>query len=173
MGEEYGEKNPFLFFTEFGDAALVEAVRKGRRAEFADFFRDREFPDPQSEDTFRHSCLSWQKDEGDGALLLRYYRALIHLRKTRPAMQGITRESLTVHPADGEVLHIERKVANDHIDIWMNFGQTERVFEGVQHVSPAKIFDSAALAWNGPGSAEASLADVVLAPQSIQVFGSI
>src|SRR5204863_6298390 len=34
MGEEYGEDRPFLFFCSFGDAALVEAVRAGRRREF-------------------------------------------------------------------------------------------------------------------------------------------
>ena len=33
MGEEYGETNPFLFFTDFhGD--LAKAVREGRAKEF-------------------------------------------------------------------------------------------------------------------------------------------
>ena len=35
MGEEYGETRPFPFFCSFGDPALVEAVRRGRREEFA------------------------------------------------------------------------------------------------------------------------------------------
>ncbi len=36
MGEEFGETRPFLFFTDFhGD--LAEAVREGRRSEFAGF----------------------------------------------------------------------------------------------------------------------------------------
>src|SRR5690606_35139206 len=36
MGEEFGETNPFLFFTDFhGD--LAKAVREGRRQEFSDF----------------------------------------------------------------------------------------------------------------------------------------
>ena len=31
MGEEYGERNPFLFFCSFADAGLIENVRSGRR----------------------------------------------------------------------------------------------------------------------------------------------
>lgn len=37
MGEESGETAPFLYFIDHGDPALVEAVRRGRRAEFASF----------------------------------------------------------------------------------------------------------------------------------------
>ena len=36
MGEEYGEENPFPFFCSFQDPALIEAVREGRKQEFAD-----------------------------------------------------------------------------------------------------------------------------------------
>src|SRR6185437_5776055 len=36
MGEEYGEDNPFPFFCSFGDAHLIEAVRQGRKREFAE-----------------------------------------------------------------------------------------------------------------------------------------
>ena len=36
MGEEYGERAPFLFFTDFQDAELQRAVTRGRREEFAD-----------------------------------------------------------------------------------------------------------------------------------------
>src|SRR6185295_18073903 len=34
MGEEYGERNPFQFFTDHDDPFIAEATRKGRRAEF-------------------------------------------------------------------------------------------------------------------------------------------
>ncbi len=37
MGEEYAEPNPFLYFVSHTDPDLVEAVRKGRKAEFAAF----------------------------------------------------------------------------------------------------------------------------------------
>jgi maltooligosyltrehalose trehalohydrolase len=37
MGEEWGERAPFQYFTSHSDAALVDAVRRGRQAEFAAF----------------------------------------------------------------------------------------------------------------------------------------
>ena len=37
MGEEYGETQPFQYFVDHGDPALIEAVRRGRKTEFADF----------------------------------------------------------------------------------------------------------------------------------------
>ena len=42
MGEEWGAKQPFLFFCDFS-GELAEAVRKGRREEFSRF---PEFADP-------------------------------------------------------------------------------------------------------------------------------
>ncbi|WP_445158271.1 malto-oligosyltrehalose trehalohydrolase [Halomonas sp. E14] len=62
MGEEWASQRPFLFFTDHRDA-LAEAVREGRRAEFADFsdFQDparREaIPDPNAAATFEASRL--------------------------------------------------------------------------------------------------------------------
>ena len=61
MREEYGEEQPFLFFCSFGDADLVEAVRRGRHAEFEAFHADGGvIPDPQAEATFAASCLTWR-----------------------------------------------------------------------------------------------------------------
>jgi len=87
MGEEYGEKAPFQYFTDHEDPALVEAVRKGRRAEFASFAWDSDVPDPQNPGTFEHSRVY----PGNQTLvehnqILRWYHRLIHLRKSIPAL---------------------------------------------------------------------------------------
>ncbi len=58
MGEEYGETNPFPYFVSHSDPALVEAVRQGRRAEFASLAAQ-EPPDPQAEATFDRAKLDW------------------------------------------------------------------------------------------------------------------
>lgn len=64
MGEEWGSKNPFLFFCDFNED-LNAAVREGRRNEFAKFkefsdARTREsIPDPSSSITFERSILNW------------------------------------------------------------------------------------------------------------------
>ena len=82
MGEEYGETNPFPFFCDFRDPALVKAVRDGRKAEFAYFGWSGEPPDPFSAATRVSAVLSWSW-EGDRfrAGLRRLYHDLLRLRK--------------------------------------------------------------------------------------------
>lgn len=82
MGEEYGEKRPFQYFVSHGDEGLVEAVRQGRREEFAAFHALGEAPDPQSEDTYANSRLDWSAHQKPGhANLLEWYRELLRIRR--------------------------------------------------------------------------------------------
>jgi malto-oligosyltrehalose trehalohydrolase len=66
MGEEYGATEPFCFFADF-EGPLADAVRNGRRNEFARFadFADpvarERIPDPIAEATYRASKLDWGK----------------------------------------------------------------------------------------------------------------
>ena len=78
MGEEWGCRQPFLFFCDF-QGELGEAVRKGRREEFRRFASfGRDLPDPLAEETFRRCVLRWdEKDAG----WLDFYKALLALRK--------------------------------------------------------------------------------------------
>ena len=77
MGEEYGEQNPFPYFVHHGDDWLIEAVRKGRAAEFAAFQRPGvTVPDPQGEDTFASAKLSWKVNQRIHA----FYRSALTLR---------------------------------------------------------------------------------------------
>ncbi len=68
MGEEWGAKEPFLFFCDFHDE-LADAVREGRRREFAHFpqFADEaaraRIPDPNAEETFAAARLDWSQLE--------------------------------------------------------------------------------------------------------------
>ncbi len=59
MGQEYGEGRPFLYFVDHTDADLLEATRKGRAREFADFASQGTPPDPGAEETFRRCVLDW------------------------------------------------------------------------------------------------------------------
>ena len=81
MGEEYGERRPFLFFSDHIDQEIAVATREGRRREFASFAGfDREVPDPQDPATFGRSKLSWGIDES----LRSFYAELIRLRNELP-----------------------------------------------------------------------------------------
>ena len=65
MGEEYGEKAPFQYFTSHSDPDLIEAVRRGRLEEFDDFDWEGEPPDPHDEETFHRSKLRWESQHRD------------------------------------------------------------------------------------------------------------
>jgi maltooligosyltrehalose trehalohydrolase len=81
MGEEYGERQPFQFFSDHIDAKIAKATREGRRREFAAFAQfGEEIPDPQAEETFLRSKLSWDTDPGIAAL----YTELLEFRKQMP-----------------------------------------------------------------------------------------
>jgi maltooligosyltrehalose trehalohydrolase len=95
MGEEYGEERPFLFFCSFGDSQLVQNVREGRRREFAAFAWQGEVPDPQSEDTFNRSRLTWVWPEGSPhAALRRLYADLLAARKAWPALDDFAHRTV-------------------------------------------------------------------------------
>ncbi len=80
MGEEYGARTPWQFFSDHsGD--LGEAVRRGRRAEFATHgWSTEDVPDPQDPSTVVASTLDWVIDED----LLAWHRALLAVRRSHP-----------------------------------------------------------------------------------------
>jgi maltooligosyltrehalose trehalohydrolase len=88
MGEEYGERAPFLYFVDHGDPAIVEAVRAGRRREFDATDTSGAQIDPQDEATFTRSRLDWSRRRtGAGAELLSLYTDLLALRREEPALR--------------------------------------------------------------------------------------
>ncbi|HYC02097.1 MAG TPA: malto-oligosyltrehalose trehalohydrolase [Azospirillaceae bacterium] len=87
MGEEWASAKPFPFFADFGPE-LSDAVREGRRKEFARFpeFQDPEtrerIPDPTAEGTFLSAKLDWEAlSEERHAHWLDWYRRVIEVRK--------------------------------------------------------------------------------------------
>jgi maltooligosyltrehalose trehalohydrolase len=86
MGEEYGETAPFLYFIDHGDPSLIEAVREGRKREFAAFGWT-DIPDPYDRATFERSRLQPTLETNrQQQAHLRWCQALIHLRKSIPAL---------------------------------------------------------------------------------------
>ncbi len=95
MGEEWGARQPFPYFCDF-DGELAEAVRKGRREEFAQFpeFADpamvARIPDPIAKATFQSAKLDWSRINADH---LAFYRAALAARRAfvRPLQPEIAR----------------------------------------------------------------------------------
>lgn len=83
MGEEYGETNPFQFFTDF-HGELAKAVREGRAKEFKGHHGHdgEDVPDPNAEQTFLRSKLDWNRRSGEqGKAWLALTRHLLELRQ--------------------------------------------------------------------------------------------
>jgi malto-oligosyltrehalose trehalohydrolase len=90
MGEEWGSRAPFLFFTDHGPE-LAKAVREGRRREFAAFAdaaHGRDIPDPNALSSFTDSDPVRDAPERDAWLSL--YRDLLALRRAHvvPGLSG-------------------------------------------------------------------------------------
>jgi maltooligosyltrehalose trehalohydrolase len=155
MGEEYGERNPFLYFVSHLDHGLNELVRQGREREFAAFNQAAgKTPDPASPETYERSCLSWNfEGEADRAALLRFYKKLIKLRKEHTVMSNTDRKQLKVYEKEG-LLVSERRKGGDRLIAFMNFSDKDQ-----QAVAPFeagrdlhKIMESCAEEWGGPGA---------------------
>ncbi|WP_086710289.1 malto-oligosyltrehalose trehalohydrolase [Streptomyces antimycoticus] len=92
MGEEWGARTPWQYFTDHQDPVLAEAVRSGRRREFAAHgWAEGDIPDPQDPATRLRSCLDWREAEREPhRSLLDWYRRLIALRRAEPALTDPT-----------------------------------------------------------------------------------
>lgn len=110
MGEEYGEMAPFQYFTSHGNQALIDAVRRGRRDEFAAFHWQGDVPDPQDETTFLKSKLEHNLiNTGQHQVLLNYYKELFRLRREIDALSFLSKKDMEVQAFDDlKLLYVRR-----------------------------------------------------------------
>ncbi|SHK84198.1 maltooligosyl trehalose hydrolase [Pseudonocardia thermophila] len=135
MGEEWGARTPWQFFSYFPDENLRNAVREGRFAEFAEHgWGDVEVPDPNDEATFRDSKLDWDElNQEPHATLLQLYIELIALRKRFPELSDPWLDDVEVDVSEGTgdrtvVLHRGR------LRLLCNLGQAEVTLELGQRI---------------------------------------
>jgi maltooligosyltrehalose trehalohydrolase len=129
MGEEWGSTAPFPFFCDFkGD--LADAVRKGRRVEFAWAYAKYgdEVPDPLERSTLESAVLDWDsRNEASGRKRLALVRDLLTIRREKimPRLAGSTfgeahaadNGLLTAHwrMGDGALLRLAANLSDDEI----------------------------------------------------------
>jgi maltooligosyltrehalose trehalohydrolase len=155
MGDEYGETAPFQYFVSHSDKDLIEAVRKGRREEFAAFKWSGEPPDPQSEETFKRSRLNHHlKKEPSHRTLLEYHKELIRLRKTLPALRSLSKEKMDVAGfKDERVLAVRRWNGHNEILAFFNFNDEEvSLIQSMPTGRWRKVLDSSDRRWMGAGT---------------------
>jgi maltooligosyltrehalose trehalohydrolase len=150
MGEEFGERAPFYYFTSHGDPRLVDAVREGRKREHAEaheHFVDAPFVDPQDPRTFELSKV-------DHGLLLRpaknrnremfqYYRALISMRALHPALRKMDRSRVEVTRSGGAIVMRRWEPGVEELAVVYDFEGRVVVPQGLFDGKWRLIFDSA------------------------------
>jgi len=155
MGEEYGETAPFQYFVSHSDPALIEAVRRGRRQEFAQFAWNGDLPDPQDEATFHRSHLRWElRSTGQHRVLLDLYRELIRLRREIPVLARLDKKNLeAVAYENAKTLFLQRSDGTSEAFAVFHFGEmTEALALPVPAGCWQKRLDSTDLRWHGVGS---------------------
>jgi maltooligosyltrehalose trehalohydrolase len=115
MGQEWTASTPFLFFTDH-HKRLGQRVTEGRRNEFKNFsaFSDpnirNQIPDPQAESTFLASKLIWEEiNREPHASVRRLYQALLHLRRTEPALHAADRAGYEVAALNESAILLVRR----------------------------------------------------------------
>ena len=181
MGEEYGEEAPFQYFISHGDPGLVQAVRQGRRAEFAAFSWQTEPPDPQDENTFLRAKLNHElRREGRFRTLWEFYRELIRLRGSLVPLARLSKEHCEVTGFDHErILVLRRWSEGEQAVTLFNFNHSQvSIPPSIPGGHWHKAIDSTDPRWQGIGSTLPSELDVnerimlTLPPTSLALFVS-
>lgn len=88
QGEEFAASTPFQYFAHHEEPSMARAVSEGRAREFAAFgWRRDQIPDPEKMETFQRSKLNWDEaGVGRHAVMLDWYKRLIHLRRGSPSL---------------------------------------------------------------------------------------
>jgi maltooligosyltrehalose trehalohydrolase len=148
MGEEYGEKNPFMYFTSHSDKTLIKNVRQGRKKEFNDFQEQQDPPDPQAEETFKKSVLTPQgKWNPTQQILFEWYKTLIRFRKTQPFWDENPRAYFEAESLSEKILRVSVRHKQEVYLMLMNFGE-EKIHLDLAFAEP--MLCSATDEWGGP-----------------------
>lgn len=155
MGEEYGETAPFQYFVNHSDVGLIEAVRSGRKEEFASFAWQGEPPDPQDESTFLRCKLNHElREQGRHKVLWCFIQELIALRRTHPALSLLSKERMELVAFEKEAtLCVRRWSSCDEALLILNFGDLKRELTFPFSAGRwLKLLDSCDKCWLGNGS---------------------
>jgi maltooligosyltrehalose trehalohydrolase len=179
MGDEYGETAPFQYFVSHSEPQLIDAVRRGRKEEFAAFNWSGEPPDPQDEQTFRRSMLNHDlKREPRHRTLLEYHKQLIRLRRTLPALRSLSKDKMDVVSFEEErVLAVRRWHQDNEVLAFFNFNDREvRLTHSMPYGVWRKRLDSHDPQWMGSGAQSPETMDstshssLTLRPHAVLLF---
>ena len=104
MGEEWAASTPWQYFTSFEEPKLADAVRTGRRAEFAQHgWAEENVPDPQAPATRDRSVLDWSElAQPAHARMLHWYASLVAERRRHADLTDDRLDAVAVEAGDGD-----------------------------------------------------------------------
>jgi len=141
MGEEDGATEPFLFFTDFHDA-LADAVREGRRREFAKFpaFADPDarqaIPDPNAQATFEASRPRPGPDAAAWRALIGH---LLRLRREHLAPHLETAASLGAEAIGSKAVQARWRLGTKTFTLAVNLGDKPVLLSRVPEGPPLAV----------------------------------
>jgi malto-oligosyltrehalose trehalohydrolase len=158
MGEEWGSRTPFLFFTDHQTEALRTAVREGRRKEFAEFegHGGEDVPDPNAPSSFERSRPDpHEAASADGLARLTLVRHLLAQRRQHLVPRLQRARPLEARALGPRALQAHWQLGDAGLRVYCNLGEATTV-----HAKPTP--DARWL--HGEASAIAALAEGRLAP---------
>jgi maltooligosyltrehalose trehalohydrolase len=157
MGEEYGETAPFPYFVDHSDPDLIEAVRRGRRSEFADadWSTAGRVADPADPRTFASAVLDPTLTEREPhRALLAMYTELLRIRRAHPVLTDpAARQQVSVI---GDTMDVVRSNPAVTATLVLNFS-SEPVERAAPDPAGSILFDSDDARWGGPGGNPGSI----------------
>ena len=156
MGQEYGELAPFPYFVSHTDPDLVEAVRQGRRREFAFFSGQGEPFDPQDPATFEVARLDRsRRHRGDHAVLYALYAELLRIRRdVAPIAAPEAWDAVPFVHGPATVSFVRELAGDDGAESVLVVLHAAATSATVPLPAPhawQPVIDTAASAWGGPG----------------------
>lgn len=178
MGEEFGEENPFMFFTDYSDPVLRKKVKEGRQKEFA--YADlKEVPDPIDIEIYEQSKLDWSlREKPEKRALFNFYKRLIELRKKSTACANHQIGAVKVEMNEIQnIITIEQVNSQQSMFMIINFGEAHIAYVMDNDRQWKMSLNSAAEEWLGyskPFDKTIHIGTIIsVAPESVIVLESI
>ncbi|WP_026621420.1 maltooligosyltrehalose trehalohydrolase (plasmid) [Ensifer sp. WSM1721] len=140
MGEEYGETQPFYFFTDY-EGEIAEAIRLGRRGEAENFGglppgrTVEDLPDPLDAQQFAESKLRWSRAASPaGKRQLAFTRELAEIRERHvvPLLAGTALPQYRTFPTEEGVIAIEWQFEEALLELRVNLSEETRIIPAIR-----------------------------------------